>query len=231
MKLTSFLLACVSLGGAASARADWKADQVADVMKCAPPAVTKDAKIWGWEKTKRVLVRDGSGPYNCIASGSYSIRLGKPALPYPDSLCADANAWSFFTAIWEEADPIHPKKAYPTAPGLVWMLAGMDVVKGKVAYGKGTTVATGHEAMHGAGAAKEDIVDMTPHIMILPLPVSAHDSGLSGVYDEKNPLQMWVMAPYSPLTHLHVHFPEPVVKAMMAGVAGAAPPAPATPAK
>jgi hypothetical protein len=93
--------------------------------------VTYNAKIYAWEGTKRVLVRDGDGPYTCFASGSNSLRLGKPPLPYPDSACADQNAWAFLEAFWAEPDPMKPSKPLPRAPGIVWMLAGMNVVQGK----------------------------------------------------------------------------------------------------
>jgi len=233
--ITMVTLLCCTAG---IARADWKQDQIKDALRAAPPSVTANAKIYAWEKEgKKVVVRDGTGPYTCIASGSYSIRIGKPALPYPDPLCADQNAWAFLEAAWAEANPLKPSKPYPTAPGLVWMLAGMDVVRGNVSYGKGSaaTVTTGtgdHMKEHGAGAPASDVISMTPHLMILPLPIDAKVAGLSDKYDEKTPLSMWVMAAGSPIQHLHVHFPDAVYKALMeAPVAAAAAPAtPATPA-
>ena len=195
--------------------ADWKAEQVADALRAAPPTVTRDAKIYAWHGTKLTLVRDGNGPYTCVASGSYSLRLGKPALPYPDSFCADQNAWSFIQAFWAEEDPMHPAHQLPRAPGLVWMLAGMNVVGGKVAYGKDekSSVTTG-PAHAGHANSGTDIVDMTPHIMILPLAVQPDNAHLPGTYDPETPI--WIMAPGTPTTHLHVHFSDPVYKALMA---------------
>lgn len=195
-------------------RADWKTEQIADALRAAPPSVTKDAKIYAWkEDGKLVLVRDGNGPYTCVASGSYSLRVGKPPLPYPDSLCADQNAWAFIEAFWAEPTPMKPSKPLPQAPGIVWMLAGMNVVQGKVAYGKGDKAMV--KTAHAASDPKQQIINMTPHIMILPLPIDPTKADLSGSYDSKNPLAMWVMAPHTPIAHLHVHFPTAVHKALM----------------
>jgi len=216
-RLTIFALL---LGFSSAARADWRTDPLADALSAGPPAVTSDAKVYGYDKAgKRILLRDGKGAYTCISSGSYSVRIGKPPLPYPDPLCADQNAWAFLEAVWAEPNPLKPQKPYPTAPGLVWMLAGMNVVKGKVAYGKDdkATVATGHD--HGAGAKEGETISMTPHLMILPLPIDPKAASLSGTYDANNPLSMWVMAPNSPLQHLHVHFPDAVYKALMSPAA------------
>jgi hypothetical protein len=64
--------------------ADWQAEQIADALRAAPPSVTQNAKIYAWkENGERVLVRNGDGPYTCVASGSYSLRVSKPPLPYP----------------------------------------------------------------------------------------------------------------------------------------------------
>jgi hypothetical protein len=193
-------VALFALVGGAQARADWKADQLADALKAAPPVVTRTAKIYGWEGTKRVLLRDGEGPYTCVASGAWSLRVGKPALPYPDCFCADQNAWAFIQANWA-LDPKKPQPL-PTAPGLVWMLAGMNI-----------SAAGGHD--HNVSA--KDAITMTPHIMILPLPIDAEAAGLRTAYDPKDPLTQWVMMSKTPAEHLHVHFSEPVKKALMAG--------------
>src|SRR4051794_32437124 len=139
--------------------ARWKNAQVDDALRAAPVPVTSGARIFGWHGKKLVLVRDGIGPYTCVASGSWSLRLGKPGLPYPDPLCADQNAWAYLQALWSEPNPLHPAKPFPRAPGLVWMLAGMDVVNGKVAYGS--------TAIVRAGTADNQTITMTPHLMIL----------------------------------------------------------------
>lgn len=197
--------------------ADWKSEQIADALRAAPPSVTYNAKIYAWEGTKRVLVRDGDGPYTCVASGSNSLRLGKPPLPYPDSLCADQNAWAFLEAFWAEPDPMKPSKPLPRAPGIVWMLAGMNIVRGKVAYGKDekSQVQTGHQEPQSGAKPDEEIINMTPHIMILPLPLDPKAAQLSGVYDPHHPLAMWTMAPGTPVAHLHVHFPDSVHQNLM----------------
>ena len=199
--------------------ADWKSEQIADVLRAAPPSVTYNAKIYAWHGTKRVLVRGGDGPYTCVASGSYSLRLGKPPLPYPDSFCADQNAWAFMEAFWGEPDPMKPSKALPRAPGIVWMLAGMNVVRGKVAYGRDekSQVHSGHPGMAQSGVKPGDeIINMTPHVMILPLPMDPKAAQLSGAYDPSDSLAMWIMAPGTPVAHLHVHFPDIVHRNLMA---------------
>ena len=195
-------------------RADWKSEQIADALRAAPASVTQNAKIYAWKGNgERVLVRSGDGPYTCVASGSYSLRVGKPPLPYPDCFCADQNAWAFIDAFWAEANPMKPSKPLPQAPGIVWMLAGMNVVQGKVAYGKGQTamVKTGQTAAD----QNQQIINMTPHIMIPPLPLRPEKAQLSGSYDPNQPLAMWVMAPHTPIAHLHVHFPEAVNQELM----------------
>jgi hypothetical protein len=166
----------------------WADSQIADAIRAAPPSVTNDAQIYAWKKTgetaELVKVRDGSGPYKCVASGSWSIRVGKQKRPHPDSFCADQNAWAFFQAVWE-------KKPLPTAPGMCWMLAGMNVPKGK------------------------GFISMSPHIMIIPLPVDEGAAGLPSSYNEDDPYKMWIMLPGKKAEHLHVHFPEKVLSAIM----------------
>jgi hypothetical protein len=51
----------------------------------------------------------------------------------------DQNAWAFLKAVWSEKDPLKPEKPYPTAPGLVWMLAGMSVAKRNFLLSAGAT--------------------------------------------------------------------------------------------
>ena len=110
-----------TLNAAPASEDNWKTAAIVDASLAAPPSVTADAKIYGWTKDgKLALARDGAGPYTCVASGAFSIRVGKPALPYPDPMCLDQNAWSFIQALWSK------KKPLPAAPGLVWMLAGYE---------------------------------------------------------------------------------------------------------
>ena len=43
---------------------DWKTAAIADASLAAPPSVTADAKIYGWNKDgKLTLARDGTGSY------------------------------------------------------------------------------------------------------------------------------------------------------------------------
>ena len=137
-----------------------------------------------------ILVRYGTGPYTCVSSGAFSTRVGKPPLPYPDPMCMDQNAWAFFKAVWSEKTPLKPEKPYPTAPGLVWMLAGMSVAKGAVAVGasEASVVET------GAGASGGDIFQMSPHVMIMPVPFNNETAALGTKYDLDNPLNAWIMA-------------------------------------
>ena len=144
-KLSGAMLFCVAalwmtnfLRPAQAADEKWKAEMIADALLAAPPSVTATAKIYAWsDKGELTLVRDGNGPYTCIASGSFSVRVGKPPLPYPDPMCMDPNGWAFLQAVWAEKTPLTPAKPYPNSPGLVWMLAGMNVEKGAVALGAG----------------------------------------------------------------------------------------------
>jgi hypothetical protein len=92
-----------------SGAADWQAAQIADALHAAPPSVTHEATIYAWyPHGQLVLVRDGPGPYTCVASGSASLRFANPPLPDPDPFCADSNAWAFIQAYWTEED------VYPT---------------------------------------------------------------------------------------------------------------------
>ena len=88
--LSSGLVALLIAGAAAAASDAWRAETIADALQAAPPAVTDDATILGWTPEGELAVaRHGAGPYTCVASGAFSIRLGKPALPYPDPMCLD----------------------------------------------------------------------------------------------------------------------------------------------
>ena len=127
-----------------------------------------------------------------------------------DPFCADQNACALIEAFWAEPDPMHPSKPLPTAPGIVWMLGGMNVVRGKVAYGRNekSQVTTGQ-------TPEEEVINMTPHIMILPLAIDPAEANLPSVYDPNKPLRQWVMAVGTPIAHLHVHFSDLVHKALM----------------
>lgn len=180
--------------------AAWRAEQIQDALRAAPAPVTADATIFAWRKTELVRVRQGGGAYTCVASGSWSLRLGKPPLPYPDPFCADQNAFSYIRAVWSERNPLRPERPFPRAPGLVWMLAGMNVIGEDGAHSADETA-----TLKFAGKHKGNIT-MTPHLMILPLPLDHRTADLPGGYDPDDALAMWIMGANTPNAHLHVHF-------------------------
>lgn len=190
----------------------WKDAAVADAVRAAPPSVTHTATIYGWtSEGDMVLARYGSGPYTCVASGAFSLRIGKPPLPDPDPMCMDQNGWAFMKAIFSEKNPARPEKPYPTAPGLVWMLAGMSVAKGAIAVGASEVAVL--EASGGNSDAK--VFQMTPHVMIMPMPFNEKAAGLPTAYDLEHPLNPWIMASGTAIEHLMVHFSAEDVATMM----------------
>ena len=204
---------CVALPiagvGATAYAADkaWVAETIADAVQAAPPSVTANASIYGWSPDgELVLARYGSGSYTCIASGSFSIRVGKPALPYRDPMCLDRNAWSFIQALWSGSKPL------PSEPGLVWMLAGMNVSRSAVDIGAASLSVDKAKA----DAERDGIVQMTPHVMVLPLPFSEQQAAMATAYALDHPLNAWIMAAGKPHEHLMVHFTAQDVNALMA---------------
>ena len=192
----------------------WTSETVAEALLAAPPPVTDGATVCGWaDDGKLTLARSGTGPYTCVSSGAFSLRMGKPPLPYPDPMCMDQNAWAFLQAVWAEKNPLKPEKPYPTAPGLVWMLAGMNVDKGAVVVGA-SEVAVVEPA---AGAAGGGTFQMSPHVMIMPLPVAQTSAALPTKYDLHHPLGPWIMAAGTPYEHLMMHFSAEDVAAIMQG--------------
>ena len=187
----------------------WKDAAIADAALAAPASVTADATIFGWTADgKLALAREGSGPYTCVASGAFSTRIGKPALPYPDPMCLDQNAWAFLQALWSG----DKSKPLPEAPGLVWMLAGMNVAKSAVDVGASTITMTSATAEAGAS----EVVQIIPHIMIMPLPFDESAAAMTTKYNLENPLDPWIMAAGKPHEHLMVHFSERDAAALMA---------------
>ena len=190
----------------------WKSATIADAVQAAPPSVTDTASIYGWtSEGELVLVRYGSGSYTCIGSGSFSLRVGKPALPYPDPMCLDRNAWAFIQAIWSAKNPAKPDRPYPAEPGLIWMLAGMNVSKSAVDIGAASVAV----AQESADAAKEGMVQMSPHVMVLPLPFDEQAAAMPTAYGLDDPLAAWIMAAGKPHEHLMVHFSAADVSALM----------------
>ena len=211
--LSSLALIIPSLADPAQAADDaWVSATISDAIQAAPPSVTATASIYGWtSEGQLVLARYGSGSYTCIGSGSFSLRLGKPPLPYPDPMCLDGNAWAFLQALWAEKDPANPERPYPTEPGLIWMLAGMNVSKSAVDIGAGSISV----AQEGSGNAEMNVVQMTPHVMILPLPFDETAAAMPTAYALDNPLGAWIMAAGKPHEHLMVHFSNEDIKALM----------------
>jgi hypothetical protein len=203
-----------------SGAADWEHAQIGDALQAAPPIVTHTAKIYAWQPYGQlVLVRDGPGQYTCVASGSASLRFGKPPLPFPDPFCADPHAWAFIQAYWTEEDP-EPTEAIrplPRAPGLVWMLAGRDDVTSHVAAGTDEQVLVQTRLMgatEGAGRAAADPNAKTPQLMILPLPIDPAASEFPGANDPTHPLSLWMKARGTPFGYVPIPVPEPVHQAL-----------------
>lgn len=199
---TNFLIS------AQAAEDKWKAEMIADALLAAPPSVTDTASVYGWTvEGDLVLVRYGAGPYTCVSSGAFSLRVGKPPLPYPDPMCLDQNAWAFLQALWTGKS----EDALPTAPGLVWMLAGMNVTKSAVDVGASTIAMTEHTSEAG----ETEVLQMTPHVMILPLPLDERSARLTTRYSVDEPLDAWIMAAGKPHEHLMVHFSDQDAMALM----------------
>jgi hypothetical protein len=208
------------LGGPATVFADqdsleWVQAQIEDALRAAPPTVTAGAKIYAFEEDgERVLVRDGTGPYTCVASGSSSLRVGKPKFPYPDPFCADQNAWAYYEAAWAEANPLNPSKPLPTVPGIVWMLAGMNIAAGGITYGADADSVVG--IMGNFGTSDSDAhVQMSPHIMIRPLPINTQETEIPVTFDPTNSEATWVMAAGTTAAHIHFHFTKAMRDALM----------------
>jgi len=70
--------------------------------------------------------------------------------------------------------------------------------------------------MNSAGTSENDgHVQMSPHIMILPLPVDAHAAEMPATFDPTNSELTWVMAAGTTLAHVHVHFTEKMRDALL----------------
>lgn len=194
---------------------EWVQAQIADALRAAPPTITAGARIYAFkEDGERVLVRDGDGPYTCVASGSNSFRVGKPEFPNPDPICADQNAWAYFEAVWAESNPLKPSKPLPTVPGMAWMLAGMNIAAGGITYGQDSDSVVGIMS-NPAASDGDDHVRMSPHIMILPLPVDAQQAGMPVTFDPTNSGLTWVMGAGTTMAHVHVHFSEEMRDALL----------------
>ena len=207
MSLFLTMLAFKALGGGH----DWKENQIKDALLAAPPVITDTATIYGWDESqggKMTLLRLGTGEYTCLATGFSSLRLGRPIEPVPSPFCLDQNAWAFISAWLNEKNPMKPSKPYPTAPGMAWMLAGMAVSEGMVDLGGDGTI----EIFERDSGPK--MVKISPHIMILPLPVGK-SGAMSTKYDPANPFESWIMAAKTPIEHLMIHMSDEDADAIM----------------
>lgn|GEM_PF-920030 len=189
----------------------WKQAMIADAVSAAPPSVTDDATIYAWDDAgKLILLRHGSGPHFCYATGQLSLRVGLPPPPFPDPMCMDPNANAFFSAVWAEKNPLKPEKPYPTRPGIVWMLAGMGVPDGMVQFGADSA------NQFQVDSQGKKVVKLSPHIMLMPLPVKGKESVMASHYDVDKPTNSWVMGAGLPIEHVMVHFSDEDVASMMA---------------
>jgi hypothetical protein len=216
--LTGLLVLAAPLS--CSVFADWEHAQIADALRAAPPAVTHTAKIYAWRPYGQlVLVRDGPGPYTCVASGSSSLRFAKPALPYPDPFCTDPHAWAFIQAYWteEDPDPTEAIRPLPRAPGLVWMLSGMPGAAGHVAAGddaRGSGQTRLMRATEGDGPAAAEPNAKIPQLMLLPLPLDPVAAERLGTSDPTHPLTLWMAVRGTPIGAMPVPVPEAVHQAL-----------------
>jgi len=90
------------------------------------------------------------------------------------------------------------------------MLAGMNVTKSAVDIGASTISTT------ATAATDEKVVQMTPHVMIMPLPANEKVAIITTKYNLEHPLNAWIMAVGKPHEHLMVHFSDKDTKALMA---------------
>ena len=210
------LMAPLSCSGAAN----WEQAQIADALRAAPPTVTHQARIYAWQPFGQlVLVRDGHGPYTCVASGSASLRFAKPRRPSPDPFCADPHAWAFIQAYWteENPEPTEVIRPLPQTPGLAWMLAGKQGITSPVAAGKDEPAlvqTTLMRAAQGAGYVEPDPIIPTPQLLILPLPLDPMTSAFPETSDPTHPLTLWMKARGTPIGYAPVPVPEAVHQAL-----------------
>jgi len=194
------------LGSVGAAGADWYAERLVEAMRAAPPDVTHHARIYAWahdgQDAQLVLIRGGTGPYTCVASGGTSPHIGEPPFPLPHPFCADQHAWAFIQALWVEPDPQEPVTPLPQIPGLVWMLGGLRLDHRHAAQGE-TPAALDTHPTHA-------------HILIMPLPTDVSVAFVPTVFDRNQPPLMWAMASKRPMDPLLIHIPATMRRALMA---------------
>ncbi len=94
------------------------------------------------------------------------------------------------------------------------MLAGMNISAGGITYGEDGDSVVGIMSNMDSSSS-DDHVQMSPHIMILPLPVNAKEAALPVTFDPTNSEWTWVMAAGTTLAHVHVHFTEEAREALL----------------
>jgi hypothetical protein len=105
----------------------------------------------------------------------------------------------------------------PHAPGLVWMLAGRQGVRGHVAVSKDEAAlvqTTRTRAAEGPGHAAAGPISLTPQLMILPLPLDQAASEFPKTSDPMHPLTLWMRARGTPIGYVTAPVPEPVHQAL-----------------
>ena len=92
------------------------------------------------------------------------------------------------------------------------MLAGMGVHEGMVDMGLGEEI----EVVQSGTCSGSKMTKITPHIMVLPLPV-AKTGSMATKYSPAHPLASWIMAANSPFEHLMLHLSDENAAAIMQG--------------
>jgi hypothetical protein len=201
ISITALLLVSVGAAGA-----DWYAERLIEALGAAPPSVTHRARIYTWgddgQDAQLVLIREGTGPYTCVASGGMSLHIVEPPFPLPHAFCADQNAWAFIRALWTEPNPQEPATPLPQIPGLVWRLGGLRPDHSPTAQGE--TPATPEAHLRHA------------HILIMPLPTDDREAVVPTVFNGNQPPMQWAIAAKRPMDPLFIHIPALTQRALMA---------------
>ncbi len=85
------------------------------------------------------------------------------------------------------------------------MLGGMNISAGGIKYGRDGDSVVGIMC-NTSMSDGDNHVQMSPHIMILPLPVDAKEAEMPVTFDPTKSESTWVMAAGTTLAHVHVHF-------------------------
>jgi hypothetical protein len=200
------VISTLLLGPVGAAGADWSAERLAEALGAAPPSVTHRASIYAWgddgQDAQLVLIREGTGPYTCVASGGTSPHIGEPPFPLPHPFCADRNAWAFIRALWAEPNPQEPATPLPQIPGLVWRLGGLRLDHTPAALGQTPAAPDPHPTQ--------------AHILIMPLPTDDSEAIVPTVFHGNQPPSMGTMASERSREPLLIHIPALTQRALMA---------------